>query len=108
MNDIKCKIDVLFNEIVNSNLYKDYIDVTKQLESNKEVMDIIKEIKRLQKIATNNKDDALETRIKELYNKLHNYPIYESYILIKEELNEELSNIKDIFEDYFQKLLKLD
>ena len=107
MNDIKKEIDYLFSEITNSVLYKDYIRVTKELENNKEIMNIISEIKRLQMIATNNKDSVIENKIKELYLKLSSYPVYESYLLIKEELNDSLTMIKDIFENYFGNLLKL-
>ena len=107
MNDIKSQIDELFDEIKESELYKTYQDVTTQLENNKDIMKLIAEIKRLQKIATNNKDSVIENNIKELYSKLNEYPVYASYLDTKERLNEELSYIKDVFEKYFEKLLKL-
>lgn len=107
MNNIKDKINLLFDNIENSNLYKNYLEVKEMLENNKEIMDLINNIKRLQKIATNNKDDVIERKIKDLYFKLDSYPIYQSYLIIKEELNEELCFFKDSFEKYFEELLKI-
>ena len=107
MDKIKEEIDKLFAEIKNSTLYKDYISAKKQLEENSEIMDIIKEIKRLQKIATNNKVEIIEKNIKELYVKLESYPIYQSYLIFKEELENEFRNISDGFSNYFNDILKL-
>ena len=108
MDKIKEEIDKLFAEIKNSTLYKDYISAKKQLEENSEIMDIIKEIKRLQKIATNNNDNIIEKDIKNLYMKLVEYPLYQSYCILKEELENKLFNISNSFSNYFSDILKLD
>ena len=108
MDNIKKEIDNLFNELKESTLYKDYLSAKKQLEKNTEIMDIIDEIKRLQKIATNNKDDVVEKSIKDLYIKLEGYPIYQSYLILKEELENKLYNISKSFNNYFSDILKLD
>ena len=108
MDNIKKEIDSLFDEIKESKLYKDYISAKKQLEENEEIMEIINEIKRLQKIATNNKDDIIEKNIKDLYMKLESYPLYQSYLILKEELENKLYNISSSFSSYFNDLLKLD
>lgn len=107
MNDIYIKIDKLFDELEESTLYKDIIKIKQKLISNKEIMNIIEEIKRYQKIVTNNKDMILEKKIKDLYLKLESYPLYQSYLIKKDELEEELFMIKDIFEKYFKELLLL-
>ena len=107
MNDIYIKIDKLFDELEKSTLYKDIIKIKQKLINNKEIMNIIEEIKRYQKIATNNKDMILEKKIKDLYLKLESYPLYQSYLIKKDELEEELFMIKDIFEKYFKELLLL-
>lgn len=107
MNNIKKDIDDLFDELKETTLYKDYLSAKKQLEENTEIMDIINEIKRLQKIATNNKDYVIEKNIKDLYKKLNEYPLYQSYIILKEELENELFNISNSFDNYFCNLLKL-
>ena len=108
MDNIKKDIDSLFDEIKESKLYKDYISAKIQLEENKEIMDIINEIKRLQKIVTNNKDEIIEKSIKDLYIKLDSYPIYQSYLIFKEELENVLYNISNSFSNYFSDILKLD
>lgn len=107
MNDIKLKIDDLFVELKSYKLYEDYIRVKKQLEENEEITNVITEIKRYQKIATNNSDEVIEQKIKELYAKLESYPVYQSYLIIKETLNEELFMIKEVFDKYFEEILKI-
>lgn len=107
MNNIENKIDDLFDELEKSKLYNDYIKVKKQLEFNDEIMNLISEIKRYQKISANNVDKSVDDKLKELKLKLESYPIYQSYLNIKEDLENELFEIKDTFEKYFKDILKL-
>ncbi len=107
MNNIERKIDSLFDSYEKTKLYKDYISVKEQLENNKEIMNIINDIKRLQKIATNNHDLLVEKEIKKLYSKLESYPLYQSYLILKDEINDELFQIKEIFDKYFNEILKI-
>ena len=97
MNDIQYKIDKLFDELEETILYKDYVKIKKQLQEDKDINNLIDEIRKYQKIATNNKDESVENKIKELYKKLESYPIYQSYLNIKEELENELYIIKENF-----------
>ena len=102
--DLKC------NRHENSFLQKEYNIFGKEnfiFEILENKWNIIDEIKRLQKIATNNKDEVIELKLKELYSNLNSYPVYQNYIIIKEELNDNLYIIKDIFEKYFKDLLKI-
>ena len=108
MNNIKNKIDILFEDFMKSNLYKDYINVKNQLNKNEEIKHILDEIRRLQKIATNNCDDVIENNIKDLYEKLYSYPIYQTYIEKVESINEELVIIKENFDKYFKEILTLE
>ena len=107
MNNIENKIDDLFDELEKSKLYNDYIKVKNQLEFNDEIMNLISEIKRYQKISANNVDKSVDDKLKELKLKLESYPIYQSYLNIKEDLENELFEIKDTFEKYFKDILKL-
>lgn len=107
MNDIEHKIDELFDKVENSSICKDYVKVKEKLINNNEIMKLLKEIKRYQKICTNNKDPKLEKDLKELYKKLESYPLYQSYLIKKDELSNELYIIKDTFEKYFEELLSL-
>ncbi|MEE0699400.1 MAG: YlbF family regulator [Bacilli bacterium] len=108
MNEIKDKINSLFDEFESSELYQRYVSVKRQLEQSEDVMNTIKEIKRLQKIATNNQDNDVENKIKKLYKILDETPIYQSYMIIKDEVNETLYGVKEIFEKYFSELLSLE
>ena len=106
MSDIEEKINEFFDELKNKEIYLNYIKAKEQLKSNNEVTNIINKIKRLQKICTNNNDPKLENEIKELYNVLNSYPIYQSYLNLKDLLNEEIIIIKNQFENYFKDILK--
>ena len=108
MNNIINDIDDLFNKLKESNIYKEYLEVTKKLGENKDIKKIINEIKKYQKIGTNNKDNSVEKKLKELYKKLESYPLYQSYLIIKEQLEDELFNIKELFDKYFNDILKID
>ena len=107
MNSVISDIDVLFTNIKESNIYKEYIEVTKKLKKNNDIMSIIEEIRRYQKIGTNNKDKSVEEKLKELYELLEGYPLYQSYLIIKEELENLLFNMKEVFDKYFNDILKI-
>ena len=88
---IESSIEELFNSINNSNEYKEYKLIVNTLESNKEVIDLIEEIKKLQKEAVNleykNDDRYLEVDklIKEKENILSIEPdeIYSCKYIVK-------------------------
>ena len=107
MNDIEEKIDELFDDFEESKLYKDYLRVQDKMANDEEIMSIINEIKKFQKISANNKDKSVELKINGLYKKLEFYPIYQSYLIMHDEIEEELFMIKEIFDKYFMDLLSL-
>ena len=107
MNDIEEKIDELFDDFEKSKLYKDYLRVQDKMTNDEEIMSIINEIKKFQKISANNKDKSVELKINGLYKKLEFYPIYQSYLIMHDEIEEELFMIKEIFDKYFMDLLSL-
>ena len=107
MNDIKEEIDILFKNIKEDALYKKYQSSINQLRCNEEIIDIINEIKRLQKIYVNTKDKHILNKVEELQEKLYKYPLYEAFIETKEELSNQLNIIKEIFDKYFEKILNI-
>ena len=107
MNNIKKQIDELFDEIKESLIYQNYISSKKQLNENEEIKEIITKIKEYQVKITNNYSDELELEIKKLYNQLNSYPLYQSYLEYKEELNNELSNLIKEFNLYLKDMLDL-
>lgn len=108
MNEIKDEISLLFSDLKMSELYKDYVKVKENLKNNSEITTLIKNIKRMQKIATNNKDAKIENGLKKMYDKLYSIPLYQSYLIIKEELEENLYMISDNFDKYFKSILFID
>lgn len=107
MSDIVKKIDELFDDFERSKLYKDYLNVQDKMADDEEIMGIINEIKKFQKISANNKDKSVELKINNLYKKLESYPIYQSYLIMHDEIEEELFMVKEIFDKYFMDLLSL-
>ena len=108
MDEVKKEIDVFFDKIETSKNYQDLLLINKQLKNDDEIKGLISDIKRLQKIATNNHDIVVEQKLKDLYRKLNSYPIYQSYLIKKDELYKELSFTKETFEKYFKDILKIE
>ena len=103
---IESSIEELFNSINNSNEYKEYKLIVNTLESNKEVIDLIEEIKKLQKEAVNleykNDDRYLEVdkKIKEKENILNNNKDYQEYLAKLKDFNNTLLASSSLIEDY--------
>ena len=108
MNDIVPSIDKLFKDFKEEKLYKDYLKCKEKLNCNSEIISLINEIKRLQKIVVNNNDKVIEEKLKTLYKKLYEYPLYVTYIELKEEVENNLKLISKSFEKYFFDILKLE
>jgi len=108
MNEIMKQIDELFLDIKDSKTYKDYVNITRQMESNKDIMNLIKKIKRFQKIVVNENDKVVEKELDALNDKLYSYPLYQSYLIAKEDLQQSLVEIKIMFESYIGELLKIE
>jgi len=93
------KIEELFDSIRNSDIYKKYLIMIKNMKEDKDIMNLLEELKNLQKEATNLEyhkdikymeiDKIIKEKIKELYS---NYK-YQEYLNTFNELNEILKNI---------------
>ena len=103
---IESSIEELFNSINNSNEYKEYKLIVNTLESNKEVIDLIEEIKKLQKEAVNleyKNDDRyleLDKLIKEKEKILNNSKDYQEYLWKLKDFNNTLLGSSSLIEDY--------
>ena len=103
---IESSIEELFNSINNSNEYKEYKLIVNTLESNKEVIDLIEEIKKLQKEAVNleyKNDDRyleLDKLIKEKEKILNNNKDYQEYLSKLKVFNNTLLASSSLLEDY--------
>ena len=103
---IESSIEELFNSINNSNEYKEYKLIVNTLESNKEVIDLIEEIKKLQKEAVNleyKNDDRyleLDKLIKEKEKILNKNKDYQEYLSKLKDFNNTLLASSSLIEDY--------
>ena len=83
---IESSIENLFTEINNSNEYKEYINILNILKENKEVNNLIEEIKSLEKKATkleyekNKKYIEIDKQIEEKTKVLNSNKEYQEYI----------------------------
>lgn len=98
------KLDELIELIKNTPNYKRYIELKLKMSSNNEIMNIIKEIKKIEQSIVKKEYNKLdfseeEKKLNELKNKLNEYPSYLEYSYLQEDLNNDFQNIKKIIED---------
>ena len=102
----KNKIEELFKTIKESKEYKDYIEIEKIIDNNKEIKSLISLIKRLQQQSVKleyNKDikyKEIDKEIKEKVKQLNSIPIYQEYIKKMDKLNDILSASSSNIEKY--------
>lgn len=100
------KLDEIIFCITDSEEYKNCIRIQEQMNSNKELVSLIKKVKLLQKKYINsNYDSIIKKELDDLNDKLINIPIYNIYLSNLEKVNFKIEYIKDSLNDYFYKLL---
>lgn len=103
---IESSIESLFDSINNSNEYKEYLSITEELNNNKEVMNLIDDIKKLEKEATKleyNGDDKykdIDKEIEEKTNILNSNSSYKDYLSKLKRFNNTLIASSSLLEDY--------
>ena len=103
---IESSIEELFDSINNSNEYKEYLSITEELNNNKEVMNLIDDIKKLEKEATKleyNGDDKykdIDKEIEEKTKELNNNSSYKEYLVKLKKFNTVLLASSSMLEDY--------
>lgn len=111
MNDI---ILDKFNEIIslieNSNQYGEYMMLKEKIGKDKQIIDLINDIKVAQKEIVRLKYNGLDYSEKdELINKnlsiLNSYPIYVEYNYLQEDLNTSFQIIKNAINDYIDSVI---
>ena len=109
---IENSISELFNSIESSSEYQEYKKIKDILESDKEVIDLVEEIKKLQQESTaleyNNdpKYVELDKVIEDKVKKLNEMPTYNKYLQAMEEFNQVLKMSSSIIEDYVEDIIK--
>ncbi len=105
---INSSIEELFNSIENSNLYKEYKKMSNILSKDKEIKELIDEIKELEKKATylenlgDNSYKEVDEEIKRKADILNNKQIYKEYLNKMDEFNNELAISSKMIEKYVE------
>lgn len=103
---IESSIEELFDSINNSNEYKEYLSITNELNKNKEVINLIDEIKSLEKEATNleyngdSKYMEIDKEIEEKTKILNNNSSYKEYLSKLKNFNNTLLASSSLLEEY--------
>lgn len=103
---IENSIESLFDSINSSNEYKEYLEITKILNDNKEIKLLIDDIKKLQKEATkfefenDDKYREIDSLIEEKTKKLNEIPEYKEYLSKLKVFNNSLLASSSLLEEY--------
>ena len=100
-------IDEVINCIINSPEYIECLDIKKKMDNNTEIIDMIKQVKLLQKKYLRTNSLEVKEKLDELESKLNEIPIYYIYNKKLEIVNEKINYVKDELNDYFDKLLNI-
>lgn len=100
MNDIDLPLKEVHDEIFNNGIVKEYFRLKKQIEDDKELFELEKQVRfhqrNLCKLSPSDAEFEEEKKIyDELSSKLNSHPIYTNFLLIKNEINELLIDIRD-------------
>ena len=105
---INSSIEELFNSIENSSLYKEYKRMSNILSKDKEIKELIDEIKELEKKATylenigDEKYKEVDEEIKRKADILNNKHIYQEYLNKMDEFNNEIAMSSKMIEKYVE------
>lgn len=110
MNDILNDVEELKQLIINSDEYKEYIRLTKVLDNNKDINDVIEKIKNMQQEIVHkenkNEDTSLnEKKLSNLFEKLNSFVEYNEYLKSAKNLNKLITKIQKNFEESFNEIL---
>ncbi len=110
---IESSIENLFTEINNSNEYKEYINILNILKENKEVNNLIEEIKTLEKKATkleyekNKKYIEIDKQIEEKTKVLNSNKEYQEYLSKLKAFNNTLLASSSLLDEYLEEKVSI-
>lgn len=103
------KLDKALEELVNSfnedEDFQEYFRVREKVKNNKEIMDLVTLVKKLQKELVKTGSEEVQKELDEVVNKLESIPLYDTYnkkLAIANEKNELL--VKEV-NDFFQSVV---
>ena len=97
------KTNELVSLIKESNDYKRYLFLKEEMKKDKQLMELVNKIKKSEKLRVNlehKQEDIsnIEKEINSLRKELNEYPIYQEYLYLQEDLNNLFQNIRNILE----------
>ena len=108
-NELRESLSEIIEEIKLSKEYQDYLKIEEKMKDNKEITDLISDIKKLQQELVKKeyyKNDL--TNIKEEYNskleELNSYPLYVAYLESQRKINEKLQYVRGEIQSFFDKI----
>lgn len=102
------KIDELVELIKNTDDYKRYSFLKEEMLKNVELMKLIGEIKKIEQVIIkkeyyNEEVISLKSTLDSKKKELLEYPSYQEYLYLQEDINNQLQNIRSILENSFNK-----
>ena len=106
MEELSKSLDEVIDCIKESPEYKDCLKIKKQMDSNKELVDLINKVKDLQKkYIRSNYDSSIKKELDKCESELKEIPIYNIYLNKLDQVNNMIDYVKDSLNDYFDNLL---
>ena len=106
MENVNKSLDDLIQYIIHTKEYEECITLQNQMSHNEEVMNLIREVKDLQrKYIRSNYDCKIKEELDSTNQKLMDIPIYYMYNNSLEKVNEMIQYVKESLNDYFDHLL---
>ena len=99
------ELNKIIDYITNTESYQNIIKLREQMKNNKELNDLIEDIKSLQKKYIKNNNDSIKEELDKKTKKLEEYPIYNIYNKNLEEVNQMIDYVNDELNDYFEKVI---
>ena len=100
MNEVEKKLDIVKDELYSNPLVLEYFRLKKAIEEDKDLMDLDKKIRTLQKeLCYKNKKENIDNNeaYLALKNRFDNHPLVINYNKVKEEVLNLLNEIKEVF-----------
>ena len=105
-DNIQVKIDALIDTIKESQEYKRYIEIDKVLNKNKEINNLVNDVKKMQQRAVmleyykDHRYKKLDDKVKKLIDELNSIPLYQEYTRRLNDLNDMISYVTYNIEEY--------
>jgi len=106
MENVNKALNEVILYIKESNDYKTCLSIKEKMSTNKELIDLIKKVKDLQKkYIRSNYDSLIKEELDKANKELMEIPIYITYLNYLEKINDKIDYVKISLNEYFDNLL---